>query len=263
MTTEVAAVGTSQARSIAFYTVVTLALLLVVFGLGELFYLGIVGWLGESALEEATEPGAEKHLFHVVSHAMFAWLLLISLAVQLRHPERKFAASVFALAAMTTYSLGTLISGIFDPLEVVAIVLLTAALWLHPGREVARATPFQRRAVLATIPTLAGVVAVGATELGQQVSGVAADQHAEFGHYGLMAAIAGMVVLAALCGSSSLTGRRLVAGLAVGSLVYIGIASILFAEQTSSLGTAWGAVAIAAGLLYGWAALARQSKATT
>jgi len=110
---------------------------------------------------------------------------------------------------------------------------------------------------------LAGVVAVGATELGQQVSGVAADQHAEFGHYGLMAAIAGMVVLAALCGSSSLTGRRLVAGLAVGSLVYIGIASILFAEQTSSLGTAWGAVAIAAGLLYGWAALARQSKATT
>jgi len=263
MATEVATVGTSRARGIGFYTALILALALIVFGLGELLYLGMLGWLGESALEEATEPGAGQHLFHVVSHAMFAWLLLIALAVQLRHPERKFAASVFALAAMTTYSLGTLISHIFDPLEVVAIALLTAALWLHPGREDAKATPFQRRALLATIPILAGVAGVGATELGRQVSGVAADQHAEFGHYGLMAAMAVIVVLAALFGSSSLTGRRLVAGLAVGSLLYIGIASILFAEQTSSLGTARGVAAIAAGLLYGWAAMAQQSKAMT
>ena len=263
MAIEVAAVGTSRNRRIGFYSVVVLGLALVVFGLGELLYLGIVGWLGESALEEATEPGAGQHLFHLLAHALFAWLLLISLAVQLRHPERKFAASVLALAAMTTYSFGTLVFGNFDPLEVVAIVLFAAAVWLHPGREDAKATPFQRRALLATIPILAGAVGVGAAELGRQVSAVVADQHAEFGHYALMAAMAVIIVLASIIGSSSLTGRRLVARLAVGSLLYIGVASVLFAEQTSSLGTAWGVAAIVAGLLYGWAAMVQQSRPTT
>jgi hypothetical protein len=263
MAIEVAAVGTSRTRRIGFYSVVVLGLALVVFGLGELVYLGIVGWLGESALEEATEPGAGQHLFHLLAHAMFVWLLLISLAVQLRHPERKFAATVFALAAMTTYSLGTLVSGIFDPLEVVAIVLLAAAVWLHPGREDAKAAPLRRRALLAAIPILAGAVGVGAAELDRQVSAVAADEHAEFGHYGLMAAMAVIIVLAAIIGSSSLTGQRLVAGLAVGSLLYIGVASILYAEQTSSFGTAWGVATIGAGFLYGWAAMAQQSTPTT
>jgi len=263
MATEVAAVGTSRTRRIGFYIVVVLGLALVVFGLGELLYLGIVGWLGESALEEATEPGAGQHLFHLLAHALFAWLLLISLAVQLRHPERKFAASVFALAAMTTYSLGTLVSGVFDPLEVVAIVLLAAAVWLHPGRENAKAAPLHRRALLATIPIVTGAIVVAAGELVRQASAVAADEHAEFGHYGVMAAMAVIIVLASIIGSSSLTGQRLVVGLAVGSLLYVGVASTLFADQTSSLGMAWGVAAIAAGLLYGWAAMAQQSTPTT
>jgi hypothetical protein len=251
---EVATVGTSRARRVGLYTAVALALTLVLFGLGELLYLGIVGWLGESTLEEATEPGAGPHLFHVLTHALFAWLLFISLAAQLRHPGQTVAAAVFGLAAMITYSLGTLVSGIFDPLEAVAILLLLAVFWLNPGRENATASPFHKRALLASIPILAGGVVVAVVEVGRQVSGLTADQHVEFGHYALMATMAVIVALAAVIGSSSLTGRRLVAGLAVGSFLYIGVASILFPDQVSSFTVLGGVATIAAGSFYGWGA---------
>ena len=261
MATEVATVGTSRARRVGFYTAVGLALALVLFGLGELLYLGIVGWLGESALVKATEPGAGPHLFHVLAHALFTWLLLISVAAQLRHPEQRVAAAVFGLAAMITYSLGTLVSGIFDPLEAVAILLLLAVFWLNPGREKATATPFHKWALLAAIPILAGGVVVSVVEMGRQVSGLTADQHVEFGHYALMAAMAVIVALAAVIGSSSLTGRRLVAGMAVGSLLYTGVASMLFPDLVSSLAVPGGLATITAGFIYGWGASTRQSEA--
>ena len=99
-------------------------------------------------------------------------------------------------------------------------------------------------------------------EVGRQVSGGTTDQHAEFGHYGLMAAMAVIVVLAALIGSTALAGRRLVAWLTVGSLVYLAVASMLFSNQASSLGAAGGVAALAMCLLYGWGALSeRQSVA--
>ena len=262
MTTEVAGVEVSRARRVGFYVVVFGALALVVFGLGELLLLGVVGWAGESALEEATEPGAGVHLFHLLAHALFAWLLLISLTAQLRHPGRQFAAAIFALAAMITYSLGTLVSGVFDPLEVAAIVLLAAVVWLSPGREHAEITPLRWRVLLASIPILAAGVLVVAGELGRQVSGGATDEHAEFGHHGLMAAMAVIVILAALIGSTSLPGRRLVACLTVGSLVYLAVASILFSNQVSSLGVAGGLLALAMGLLYGWGALSERQSVT-
>jgi hypothetical protein len=262
MATEVVVAAVSRARRVGFYVVVVAALALVVFGLGELLFLGVVGWAGESALEEATEPGAAEHLFHLLAHALFVWLLLIALAVQLRHPERRFAAAVFALAAMITYSLGTLVSGIFDPLEMVAIVLLAAVLRLSPGREHAETTPFHRRTLLVSIPILAAGVLVVVAEAGRQLSGGATDEHAEFGHYGLMAAMAVIVFLAALIGSTSLPGRRLVAWLTVGSLVYLAVASMLFSNQVSSLGVTGGVVALAMGLLYGWGALSERQSTT-
>jgi hypothetical protein len=262
MATEVAVAGVSRARRVGFYVAVVAALALVVFGLGELLFLGVVGWAGESALEEATEPGAGVHLFHLLAHALFAWLLLISLAAQLRHPERQFAAAVFALAAMITYSLGTLMSGVFDPLELAAIVLFAAVLWLSPGREHAEITPLRRRTLFASIPILATGVMVVVAEVGRQVSGGTTDEHAEFGHYGLMAAMAVIVILAALIGSSSLMGRRLVAWLTVGCLLYLAVASMLFSIQVSSLGVAGGVVALAMGVFYGWGALSDRRSIT-
>jgi len=195
------------------------------------------------------------HLFHVLAHAWFAWLLLISLAVQFRCPTQKIAPSVFALAAMAAYSMGTYMSGIFDPLEVVAIVLLVAVVWLCPGREEASVTPVHSTALLSAIPVIVGATVIVVVEVGRQLSAVSADEHAEFGHYGMVAAMAVIVVIAAFIGATSLSGRRLVAAMAVASLVYVGVASILFEDQMSSLGTAWGMGAIAAGILYGWGAV--------
>jgi hypothetical protein len=163
---------------------------------------------------------------------------------------------------MVTYSLGTLVSGVFNPLEVAAIVLLAGVLWLSPGREYAEIAPIRRRALLASIPILAAGVLVVVAEVGRQVSGGANDEHAEFGHYGLMAAMAMIVVLAALIGSTSLRGRRLVAWLTEGSLVYLAVASLLFSNQVSSLGVAGGAVALAMGLVYGWGAFSERQSVT-
>jgi hypothetical protein len=98
--------------------------------------------------------------------------------------------------------------------------------------------------------------------MGRQVSTGTTDEHAEFGHYGLMAAMAVIVALAALVGSTSLRGRRLVAWLTVGSLAYLAVASMLFSNQTSSLGVAGGAVALAMGVLYGWGALSDRRSVT-
>lgn len=262
MATEVAVAGMSRVRRVGFYVVVAAALALVIFGLGELLFLGVMGWAGERALEEASEPGVGIHLFHVLAHALFAWLLLISLVSQLRHADRRFVAPVFGFAAMITYSLGTLVSGIFDPLEAVAIVLLAAVLWLSPGRERAKMAPLRRRALLGSIPILAAAALVVVSEVGRQVSGAATDDHAEFGHYGLMAAMALIVVLAALIGSTSLSGRRLVAWLTVGSLTYLAVASILFPNQVSSLGVAGGVLALLMGLVYGWGALSDRRSVT-
>lgn len=262
MATETALVEVSRTRRVGFYVVVVAALALVVFGLGELLFLGVLGWAGESALEEATEPGSGVHLFHLLAHALFAWLLLISLAAQLRHPERRFATAVLPLGAMIIYSLGTMSSGVFDPLELAELLLLAAVVWLSPGRENAEMTPLGRRTVLASIPILAAGALVAVVEVRRQVSDGATDQHAAFGHYGLMAAMALIVVLATLIGSTSLSGRRLVAWLTVGSLVYLAVASMLFSNQVSSLGVAGGVVALAMGLIYGWGALSEPQPAT-
>jgi hypothetical protein len=77
-----------------------------------------------------------------------------------------------------------------------------------------------------------------------------------------MAAMAVIVVLAALIGSTSLPGRRLVAWLTVGSLVYMAVASMLFSNQASSLGVAGGVAALAMGLLYWWGALSERQSIT-
>lgn len=261
MTTESAGLTVSRDRRIGFYALVMFTLALVIFGLGELLAFGVVGWFGAATLEEVF-PGAAPHRFHSLAHALFAWFLVISVVVQLRRPETKLAPAVFALVAMLAYTIGNVISGVFDPLEAVAIAAFLGMVWLHPGRGGLSLTPFNRRALLASIPILAGAAVVMVSELGRQLSGVAADPHVVFGHYALMGMMAVILVLAVLAGSSSLVGSRIVAGLASGGIVYLGVASVLFPREVSSLGGAAGVAAVAAGLIFGLGALSGRRTAS-
>lgn len=241
----------SRERRAGFYIAVGVSLALVIFGLAEILFYGLVGWLGPSTIDRFF-PGDAVHRFHGLGHSLVAWLLLASVAVQLWRPQRRFAPAVYGLVILSVYTLMDVVSGMFDSLEAVGIATFSVMVWLHPGREMARVRPFRTRAAAFATPLVVGGVVFAVMGLVDQISAPPYDPHAAIGHYGDMAALALSIAIGALIGSTSLTGSPIVAGLTVGASTVIGTASILFPGSSSSPGVLAGTLVIVAAVLYGW-----------
>jgi hypothetical protein len=74
--------------------------------------------------------------------------------------------------------------------------------------------------------------------------------HAAHNHFFGMAALAGLVVVAALLGSTDLPGRRLTASIAGAVALLFGIASVAHPDGASAWGTGWGLAAIVWSVAY-------------
>jgi len=241
-------------RGPAFIVATVAGLALVVVGLGEILLFGVVGWLDRATLESVI-PGGDLHRVHGLGHGLLAWIIGLSVLGQAWRPSSRFALAVLGLVAICVYTAATLVSGIFDGLELVGIAAFVALVWLHPGRESASFSPIRPRALLAASPLVLGAAVLAVVEVGRQLSGASTDVHVAIGHYALMGAMAVVIAVAAVIGSTSLSGARVAGWLAVGGTIFIGLAWIVFPDSASSLGAAGGAAAGVAAAAYGWGLL--------
>ena len=228
----------------------TFIVLTVLFGLGLGFgafaLLGLVGaWFGAG--------GREIHAVHDLAWGAHGGLLIaLPFLLQAVNPERKpavmYGAALAGLGLILGYALGGV--WVFLPIPIVAVAILW---WLHPARE--DILPSGQRpqlllvglAILAAIPLV--MYALDQAAL-QRACAAAGDQHCEEFHFAGMAALALALPLVALGVSFRTRGWRIVAWLVGGAAVVFGLSGIVFPDGASSIGTTWGAVALATGVLF-------------
>lgn len=229
----------------------TFIVLTVLFGLG----LGVAGFafLGLVAAWFSTGGEREVHIVHDIAWGVVGGLLVaIPFLIQAVNPERKPAVMLGAILGVLGLLLGYGLGGVvvFLPLPLVVVGLLW---WLHPARE--DVIPKGRRpqmvmaalAILAAIPLFMYALDQAAI---QRACPPAGDQHCEEFHFAGMAALAYALPLVALGASFLTRGWRIVAWLAGAASVVFGLSGLLFPDNLSSIGSSWGWVSIAGGVVF-------------
>jgi hypothetical protein len=242
-------------RRTAFTAVVLVAL--AVYGLVGVVLVRpglIASILGhEIAGHIATHFRLLDHRVHDLAFGFLHATTVVGLLAQLRHPSRNIAGQwlalipVLALLAMA----GVTGSWAFAPLPLLAALTLLAAL-LHPaGSGLLRAfrpgrvsRPMLGLLVAAAVPLLPFAFA----NIGLQRTVV--NAHAALGHYAFMAAFGFTAVGAGGLATLRPDGWRLAAWLAALLLALLGIASLIYPDADSSLGTGWALAAILWGLAF-------------
>ncbi len=97
---------------------------------------------------------------------------------------------------------------------------------------------------IAAVPLLA----FAATDIALQ--GAITDEHSALGHYGFMAALSFTVIGVGLLASLRPVGWRLTAWVAGLLPAFLGLASVIYPDNSSSLGLVWAVAAIAWGALF-------------
>jgi len=212
----------SSPRRLAFRALAAFLVVLfgfIFFGLTSL----VIGWFGD--LEGVAGPVTE-----IGYGALVGLILTVGLASQLRHPARQVAGLQQATLVIPALVAGSVLA--MDSQNAEQLILLVPALgvlWLlHPARGQLLRPPIQISPVLAllallgAIPLMAYALAMGAAA--QELTG-------------LLAAF-------------RTPGWRIPAWSAALALGVFGVASVLFPRHPASLGTAWGGLAIAGGILF-------------
>lgn len=253
----------SKVRKRAFYGMagVATALLIVMLGVGLSF--PVLAWLPDStlfALMDDIDPDALAHRLHELTVGIFSWVLLLSVALQFRKPERRVAPLLQGLSIPVVLSVVEMVNGNFVLVETLPLLLpLLALAVLHPAAgELIRPGRFDASlgglTALAAVPWT--VFAVGQARL-QQLN-ITGDTHAEAGHWGLVAGFAILLVVWGLIGASDRPGWRITALITALSSVFYGAHSLLFPASGSAASVEWAMAAIAWGAVYGVAAWRRE-----
>lgn len=253
----------SKVRRRTFYGMagLTTALLIVMLGFGLSF--PVLAWLPDStlfALMDDIEPDALAHRLHELVVGVFSWVLLLSVALQFRKPERKVAPLLQGLSIPVVLSVVEMVNGNFVLVETLPLLLpLLVLAVLHPAAgELIRPGRFDAR--LAGLTALAAVpwalFAVG--QAGLQQLNITGDTHAEAGHWGLVSGFAVLLVVWGLIGASDRPGWRITALITAVSSVFYGAHSLLFPESASAAPIGWATAVIAWGAVYGVAAWRRE-----
>ena len=205
------------------------------------------------AFDGGDHAGHEIHLF---AQGVFAWLVLVAFAVHLRRPASRVGALwSITLATVVAFSLLAIFADLppeVGPILIATIAVAVLAFLAHPARLSTKVPSVDRLS-----PVLAGLAVAGAVplavyavgQLGIHLASGPADEHFEFGHWIIMAAVALICVGLALVAAVKVPGWRFplwAAGLMVASL---GVAS-LGINAVSQLSTAWALTAIAWGVAF-------------
>ncbi|MFC6731598.1 hypothetical protein [Haladaptatus sp. DYSN1] len=222
-----------RVKRVAFYLVVLVTLGIFVFTAGELLPFLVLGFT----------MGAELgiHQFHVIALASFVAFVTLGVLVQLYKPETRVAtyqATFLAMAILTALSVFT--GDLFILLYFVPVALIGL---LHPaGRRLLTIGERYSPAILGlTLVAAIPLLAYAGNQFQLQATG---DEHALFGHYMPMVAIALTILATGLLVAFESVGFRLLAWLTGLFAVYVGFASIVLPTLASSAGTLWGALAI-------------------
>jgi hypothetical protein len=245
-------------RMIAFYAVVAVLTFGLVFVEWWELILPALVWLPDSFINEFLAERVDQasiHRIHLMAKGLAHVLVAISLLVQLRRPAAReapmwqvsaffvMAIAVNLIAGNTTEAVPLMIWVIFG-LGVLAGVL-------HPSSPMLKLpVPVDAR-LLALTGVMAVPFAIYATrEVGLQISGTAADPHWTAVHYIFSAEIGFLLILTGFISSTEFTGRRLTAWMTGLAAVLMGLASVVYSDQASTLGIGWGSALIVWGIAF-------------
>ncbi len=220
----------------AFYVLVTLGLVGVV---GLMVFLMQVrpGFMG---MTHGTEL---HHRVHDLTFAVLVTTGAIGILVQLRRPSENVAGMLLAVipwgALVLTFAITN--TWVFAPLPVLGALTLIATL-LHPtGRGFFRSFSVSRISWVMLAMVISAAVPLLALA-------TVNDDHAALGHYGFMAAFSFTVIAVGFLASLRSDGWRLTAWVAGLLLAFLGLASVMYPDVSSSLDPVWRFAAIAWGV---------------
>lgn len=229
--------GYASIRRGAFYVSVIGALALYGVMMGEMLLFVVFGWM--------EVPG----IHHVHDFALFGviWLGIIGLAAQLYRPDDRVNAVLVSALVMVPLAVIAVSTG--SPIAMMPIlfgIIGLVVVALHPAGRTLLAV----RREGAVDKFLLGLLAVAAVPLlvfaADQLLAqyTVADEHAVFVHYGAMAVVAGMILIMGGLAIVRTRDRRFAAWSAGLLAAYVGLVSVLYPDQPSSVGVLWGALAI-------------------
>lgn len=236
----------SSVRRIGFYVIVLLGTIIPIAVFGPFLAFPLFGWFDPAVAQNI-------HFLHDLAFIGLILVGVIGMAAQLYKPEQRVAGLqqtliVFGafLATMTGIRLAG-DAGILAeaPFFVILFGPAVVAAVLHPaGRKL-----FQTRMAGRFSPVLAGIAMVAAiplamyafSQFGLHWSG---DEHAVINHYAGMVVYTGVIIALGILASLKPAGWRIPLYSTAGLAIMLGVASVLYPEMPSSVGTMWGTAAI-------------------
>lgn len=230
------------------------------------------GILNQSVVASAAAHfKALDHRVHDVTFGLLYGTGVVGLLTQLRSPKTNVAGLLTALVPWAALGLIFPLTNYWTPFGTDFQLYATAvyggftlsAVLLHPsGRDLLRS--FERLQADRTMLALVGVAAVPllaftAVNIGNQREIASGDIHWQLGHYGFMAALGLTILAVALVASLRPVGWQVSAWVAGLLPAVLGLLSLVYREQASSLAPAWALAAIVWGAAF--IAVAARSRA--
>lgn len=195
------------------------------------------------------------HRIHRLALALSHVTVLVGLAMQFRRPEAKEAlvwqaSAFFGAAIVLNLMIGPTAEQVPPPLWIIFGVGVLVGV-LHPTAPLLRIpNPVDRRLLGLTAAVAVPLLFYVVDQVGLQNSGVEADPHWAGSHYQFAGEFGIHLILLGLVSSTAFTGRRVTAWMAGLSAVLMGVASVVSANQASSLGVVWGLALAAWGVAF-------------
>lgn len=217
-----------------------------------------VVWLPDGLVNDIFSSRVDDfaiHRIHRLALALSHVLVMIGLALQFRRPETKEApmwqaSGFFGAAIVLNLVIGPTSEQVPSPLWIIFGLGVLAGV-LHPTSPLLRVPkPTDPRLLALTAVVAVPMVFYVFDQVGLQIFGMEADPHWAGSHYQFAGEFGIHLILLSLVSSTAFTGTRVAAWMAGLSALLMGAASVVFPDQTSSLGSVWGAALAAWGLLF-------------
>ena len=247
----------ARIRRIAFFGVAALLTLAVAVQWWVLATPALV-WFPDAFVNQFFAPRVDDfaiHRIHRLATGITTDVVLACLIVQFRRPDTREAA-IWLVSAF--FAMAVVLNLVIQPtpaqLPVVLWIIFALGIlvgFLHPSSPLLRIPRLADWRLLALTAAMAVPYAIYAVQnVDLQIRGVASDPHWAGSHYQFAAELPLQLMLLGLVSSCAYTGRRFTVWLAGLAAVLMGLASVLFPDQTSSLGLAWGMALAAWGVAF-------------
>jgi hypothetical protein len=195
------------------------------------------------------------HRIHRLALALSHVVVLVGLVLQFRRPETQEApmwqaSGFFGAAIVVNLIVAPTSEQVPPPLWIIFGLGVLIGV-LHPTSPLLGVPkPTDRRLLALTAVVAVPLVFYVLDQIGLQKSGIEADPHWAGSHYQFAGEFGVHLILLGVVGSTAFTGRRVTAWMAGVSALFMGAASAVFPDQTSSLGIVWGLALATWGLLF-------------